>query len=91
MVSPLLIDVRTAEEYAEGHAPGATLLPLVALVCGNLGVLAETEKDAPIEVYCHSGARAEQARQILTDLGYSQVVNRGGLSDVLGVGVQADE
>ena len=84
MDTPLLIDVRTAEEYAEGHAPGAFLLPLVALVCGNLGVLADTEKDTPLELYCHSGARAEQARLILMDLGYSQVVNRGGLTDVIG-------
>lgn len=81
----LLIDVRDTEEYEAGHAVGALSLPILAILYGNLGFLADTEKSTPIELYCHSGARAERARQALISLGYTQVINRGGLDDVGGV------
>ena len=79
---PLLIDVRTKEEYDEHHAPGAALLPLTAIVCGNLGILAETDKETSIELYCRSGGRSEKARSLLLEAGFTNVINRGGLSDV---------
>lgn len=78
----LLIDVRDAEEYALSHAEGAVSLPLMAILFGNLGVLAETDKNTRIELYCHSGGRAERAREVLTQLGFTDVVNRGGLEEV---------
>ncbi len=78
----LLIDVRNPEEYAAGHADGAISLPVLAILYGNLGILADTDKATPIELYCHSGGRAERARQALIKLGYTNVVNRGGLKDV---------
>lgn len=78
----LLIDVREADEYAAGHAPGAIHLPLLALVCDNLGVLADTEKSETIELYCRSGNRSERAREILVGKGFTNVINLGGLKDV---------
>ncbi len=78
----LLIDVRDTEEYEAGHAAGALSLPVLAILYGNLGILADTDKSTPIELYCHSGARAERACQALASLGYTQVINRGGLDDV---------
>lgn len=78
----MLIDVRDAAEYEAEHADGAVHLPVLAIMYGNLGILAETDKDTPLEVYCHSGGRAEKAKQLLIDLGFTNVTNRGGLSDV---------
>lgn len=78
----MLIDVRDAAEFEAEHAPGAVHVPVLAIMYGNLGILAETDKDTPLELYCHSGGRAEKAKQLLIDLGFTNVTNRGGLSDV---------
>lgn len=78
----MLIDVRDAAEFEAEHADGAVHLPVLAIMYGNLGILAETDKDTLLEVYCHSGGRAEKAKQLLTDLGFTNVINRGGLKDV---------
>lgn len=78
----LLIDVRDADEYAEYHAPGAVHLPLVAIACGNIGILAQTAKHERIGLYCRSGVRSERARILLLDLGFTNVTNIGGLDDV---------
>ncbi len=78
----LLIDVRTPEEYQERHASGAASLPLTLIQMGKLGFLKDAAKDTKIELYCHSGARAEQARQALLGMGFLQITNVGGLADV---------
>ncbi|MEZ4365173.1 MAG: rhodanese-like domain-containing protein [Kofleriaceae bacterium] len=78
-----VFDVREPEEYAEGHLPTATNLPL-----GELGErLAEVTARAPdpsqpVVVYCAVGARAAKARQLLERAGYTQVINGGGYDDV---------
>lgn len=79
----LLIDVRNIEEYNEGHADGAIHIPLMALLYGNFGVLDTMDKDTSIELYCLSGSRAERAKELLVAQGFTQVVNRGGLEDVV--------
>jgi rhodanese-related sulfurtransferase len=53
----------------------------MAIACGNIGILAQTAKDERIELYCRSGARSEQARILLLDLGFTNVTNIGGLND----------
>lgn len=78
----LLIDVREADEYAEEHAAGAVHVPLMAIACGNLGILADVDKSARVELYCHSGNRSERARELLLAAGFTDVVNLGGLADV---------
>ncbi|MCD4715008.1 MAG: rhodanese-like domain-containing protein [Clostridiales bacterium] len=75
----ILVDVRTQEEYDEGHIEGALLLPL-----DQLETLSEeqlTDKDATILVYCRSGNRSAQASQLLVDLGYQNVYDFGGIVD----------
>jgi rhodanese-related sulfurtransferase len=72
----LLLDVREQEEYAEVHAPNATLIPL-----GQLGTRLNeiaAYKDKPIAVMCHSGKRSAKAVHLLEEAGYSQVSNVSG-------------
>ncbi len=75
----LLLDVRTSEEYAQGHFEGAELLSLQAI---ERGELPDTSKDTILYVYCRSGSRSSQAARLLKDAGYQKVVDLGGLADV---------
>jgi len=72
----LLLDVREVSEYAEVHAPNATLIPLGELGT-RLGEIA-AYKDRPIAVMCRSGKRSAKAVKLLQEAGYSQVSNVGG-------------
>jgi rhodanese-related sulfurtransferase len=75
----LLIDVREPDEYAQGHAPGSTLIPLGQLE-KRLGEL-KGAKDKPIALICRSGSRSGKAQQILEKAGFSKAVNvDGGLN-----------
>jgi len=79
---PLLIDVRTEEEFEERHAPGALNIPVDEICDGKLGILESVPKDTRIELYCRSGHRSETAKEALGLLGFTDVVNLGGLADV---------
>ena len=70
-----VLDVREADESAEGHIPGALLLPRGWL---ELRVEALVPRDARVVVYCQSGVRSALAAQSLAALGYSQVHNLAG-------------
>ncbi len=73
----VLLDVRTPQEYREGHIPGSRNVPLQTID----EVAAVTEnKDAALFVYCYSGARSRQAMRQLQHLGYSNVSNIGGIA-----------
>jgi len=74
-----LYDVRTAAEYASGHFAGAVNFPVENLQNNQLPDVA---KDTKIYVYCRSGVRAGQAKQILETAGFTAVQNLGGLADV---------
>ena len=67
----VLLDVRTAEEYARGHVPGSRNLPLDQVEAAEL-------EQRPLFVYCRSGARSGQACAILRRRGY-EAVNIGGI------------
>lgn len=73
----LVVDVRTAEEFAGGHIAGAINIPYQLAA----RELASREKDLAkaIIVYCHSGARSAAAKKALNGAGYTNVVNGGGL------------
>ena len=71
-----LVDVRTPEEYSEGHIPGSKNVPLQSL---NKIQSVTTKKDTPLFVYCHSGARSRQATGLLGQMGYTNVQNLGGI------------
>lgn len=73
-----LVDVRTPQEYAQGHIPGALSLPL-----DRLSAMAQKklpDKDKPVIVYCLSGRRSAQAVMILTQMGYKDIRNLGGIT-----------
>jgi len=75
----IIIDVREASEYAEGHVEGAQLLPLGDVKSGNLDLI--PDKDQLILVYCRSGNRSGQAAKILVANGYTNVLDFGGILD----------
>ena len=72
--TPLLLDVRTAEEWAIGRLPGALHLPVQELEQR----LPEIPRNREIVVYCHHGIRAHAAAEMLQDSGYEQVLNLEG-------------
>ena len=74
-----ILDVRTQEEYDEGHIPGAVLIPNTELEERAEEVL--TDKDQLILVYCHSGRRSKLAAKILAELGYTNIREFGGILD----------
>lgn len=76
----ILIDVRTAAEFAQGALPGATRIETQHLV-QRIGGIAP-DKDVPVVLYCRTGRRSSTAEDLLTELGYSQVVNAGGYDDL---------
>jgi len=67
----VFIDVRTPEEYAEGHIKGAKLIPLQELPHR----LAEVPKDRQVYVYCHSGNRSARGATILAGQGFTNIEN----------------
>ena len=81
-VSSIIIDVRSAAEFATGHVTGAINIPYDQ-IARAIGLLADVDKAHPIIVYCRSGARSAVAASILGELGYTQVVNGGALSSLL--------
>lgn len=74
-----VVDVRTAEEYAEAHVPGAVLVPLDTI--GGEAPAELPDKEAKLLVYCRSGRRSAQAAEQLAALGYSDVYDFGGILD----------
>jgi rhodanese-related sulfurtransferase len=82
------IDVRSSQEFFEGHPAGAFNIPLMNFTAGrgmqaNPDFLADVEsafaKDTPLVVGCKSGGRSLRAAEILSQNGYEQVVDmRGG-------------
>lgn len=75
----ILLDVRTREEYDEGHIPGALLLPDY-----EIEARAEQElpdKDRMLLIYCRSGRRSKLAAQTLAELGYTSIYEFGGIID----------
>ena len=75
----ILLDVRTAAEYRQARIDGAQLIPVDELRSRAPAEL--PDKQIPIYVYCRSGARAAQAAELLTGMGYTQVFNFGGILD----------
>lgn len=77
----VLLDVRTPQEYRQGHIPGSQNVPLQEI--GRVSTAA-AEKSTPLFVYCHSGARSRQAANELQRMGYVNVKNIGGIAAYTG-------
>jgi len=73
-VDIVLIDVRTAGEYSQGHIAGSINIPLATIRSCRI------PKNAPVFVCCKGGSRAEQAKNTLMAMGYTNVVNIGGIN-----------
>lgn len=73
--APFLLDVRQQDEFRQGHAPGATLIPLDELD----GRLRELPKEREILVICRSGSRSGAATHQLVAAGYQALNVRGGM------------
>lgn len=73
----IILDVRTFEEYNDGHIPGAICIPNENIGSEPLEEL--PDKDQLIYVYCRSGNRSKKAAQKLVDMGYTNIVEFGGI------------
>lgn len=71
----VIVDVRTPEEFKDGHLTDATNVPLNELETRIVSVV--TDKKTPVLLYCRSGARSGSALEILHRLGYENAVNLG--------------
>jgi rhodanese-related sulfurtransferase len=75
-----LLDVRTIQEYKQGHLRDATLIPVQALD-KNLGMLKQ-DKNKQILVYCATGNRSITASRILEKNGFNPINIKGGIMDL---------
>ena len=75
----IILDVRTQEEYDQGHIPGAIVISHEEIVEKAEEVL--TDKDQLILVYCRSGRRSKIAAETLVELGYTNIKEFGGIID----------
>ena len=78
----LILDVRTAEEYSEKHIPGAVNIPNETIGTEDIPEL--PDKEQLILIYCRSGNRSKQASEKLVKLGYTNIVEFGGIHDWTG-------
>lgn len=72
-----VLDVRTVEEYAQGHIPGASNLPLQNLQ----NQLSTLDKKKSYVIVCRSGNRSSQASELLSQNGFEKIYNmQGGMN-----------
>ncbi len=71
-----LLDVRSTDEFNNGCLPNAKNIPLAIL---PLLAHEHLDKDEPVLIYCRSGGRAIMAEKILAGLGFTEVINIGGI------------
>lgn len=78
----IILDVRTAEEFAEKHIPNAINIPNETI--GSEEIAELPDKNQLILVYCRSGNRSKQASEKLVALGYTNIYEFGGIIDWTG-------
>ena len=78
----IILDVRTPEEFRERHIPNAINIPNETIGAEDIQEL--PDKDQLILVYCRSGNRSKQASGKLAELGYTNIVEIGGINDWTG-------
>ena len=76
---PLVIDVRTVQEWDKGHLEGAVLIPYDQ-IGEKIGAVVKN-KSQRIYLYCRTGHRASIAKEALEKLGYKDIINLGSLED----------
>ena len=75
----IILDVRTPEEFADKHIPGAINIPNETISTEEIPEL--PDKEQLILVYCRSGNRSKQASEKLAALGYTNIAEFGGIND----------
>jgi len=76
----VILDVRTESEFAEAHIPGAICIPVETIESlSEAPIEGLPDKDQTILVYCRSGRRSKIAAAKMADLGYSKVLEFGGI------------
>ncbi len=75
----IILDVRRPDEYAAGHIPNAINVPNESI--GTTEISELPDKDQLIMVYCRSGRRSKEAAEKLVKLGYTNIVEFGGILD----------
>ena len=75
----IILDVRRPDEYSEGHIPGAINVPNEEISTAEIAEL--PDKAQLILVYCRSGRRSKEASEKLVKLGYTNIVEFGGILD----------
>ena len=73
-----IVDVRTQEEYDEGHIVGAICVPNEQIGSAPLEVLPDLNQI--LLIYCRSGRRSKEAAEKLSNIGYTQVYEFGGIN-----------
>lgn len=69
----MILDVRSTGEWADGHVDGAIHVP-VKEVASRIATI-QPDKDTQLIVYCAAGVRAAKAESILTEMGYTKILN----------------
>lgn len=72
----VILDVRTPEEFAQGHIDGATMIDFYDP--GFAAAIAELDRDQPYVLYCRSGSRSGQTAALMTQLGFTDVAEIDG-------------
>ncbi len=85
----IILDVRTAQEYSERHIPGAINIANESIGTEDIPEL--PDKDQLILVYCRSGNRSKQASEKLVKLGYTNIIEIGGINSWPGETVTSDK
>ena len=75
----IILDVRRPDEFAAGHIPNAINVPNESIGTSEIAEL--PDKDQLIMVYCRSGRRSKEASEKLVKLGYTNIVEFGGILD----------
>ena len=78
----IILDVRRPDEYAKGHIPGAINVPNEEIGTAEIAEL--PDKSQLILVYCRSGRRSKEASEKLVKLGYTNIIEFGGIQDYEG-------
>lgn len=85
----VILDVRTVEEYEDGHIPGAICVPNETI--GEDEIEELPDKEQVIMIYCRSGNRSKQAAKKLLEQGYTNLYEFGGIIDWTGETVTGND
>jgi len=84
----VVIDVRTPEEFAQGHLKGALNINVQAPDFREQIRALGLDPNRPVYLYCRSGRRSQRAAEILREMGFRQLYNIGGFEDLARAGAE---